>query len=403
MNDTRNEKPITIKRLNILGLGSALLIVFLLSLVVLSFGLVMQLSSQGIKEVITDYWGWIVAIILIENIIFWSGIILVYMTSVQLGVKLRVLGLICGWMPIIHLIVLTIIIRITTSEVLFEKSKIKLNRRRAAEQICKTRYPILMVHGVFFRDFKYFNYWGRVPAELEKNGATIYYGNHESAASVTNSAKELAARIREIVETTGCGKVNIIAHSKGGLDVKTAVVQEGIYPYVASITTINTPHHGCEFAEYLLNKAPAGMKEKVAGMYNGALKRVGDKNPDFIAAVTDLTASRCKEIWDYTCRFDYRAAGVYTQSVGSCMKKATSGAFPLNMSYHLVGHFDGPNDGLVGEPSFRWGENYTFLQNKKKRGISHGDMIDLNRQNIPGFDIREFFVQLVADLKRRGM
>ena len=145
------------------------------------------------------------------------------------------------------------------------------------------------------------------------------------------------------------------------------------------------------------------MKEKVAGMYNSALKKVRDKNPDFIAAVTDLTASKCQEIWDYTSKFDYKAAGIYTQSVGSCMKKATSGAFPLNMSYHLVGHFDGPNDGLVGEPSFRWGENYIFLQNKKKRGISHGDVIDLNRQNIPGFDIREFFVQLVADLKKRGL
>ena len=403
MNDTLNEKPITLKRLKILSLGSKLLILFLASLIIIGIWFVVQLVGKGFQTVISDYWGRILLIILIENIIFWSGIIMVYLTSVQLGIKMRVLGLICGWMPIVHLIVLTMIIRITLSEAMFEKAKIKLNRSRASEQICKTRYPILMVHGVFFRDFKYFNYWGRVPAELEKNGATVYYGNHESAASVAGSAKELAARIKEIVESTGCEKVNIIAHSKGGLDVKTAMALEGVYPYVASITTINTPHHGCEFAEYLLNKAPAGMKEKVAGMYNSALKKVGDKNPDFIAAVTDLTASKCQEIWDYTSKFDYKAAGIYTQSVGSCMKKATSGAFPLNMSYHLVGHFDGPNDGLVGEPSFRWGENYIFLQNKKKRGISHGDVIDLNRQNIPGFDIREFFVQLVADLKKRGL
>ena len=90
--------------------------------------------------------------------------------------------------------------------------------------------------------------------------------------------------------------------------------------------------------------------------------------------------------------------------MGSWMKEAGSGAFPLNMSYLLVKHFDGPNDGLVGEPSFRFGENYTFLENKKsKRGISHGDMIDLNRENIDGFDVREFYVQLVADLKKQGL
>ena len=62
----------------------------------------------------------------------------------------------------------------------------------------------------------------------------------------------------------------------------------------------------------------------------------------------------------------------------------------------------GANDGLVGEESFPWGENYQFLTIKGKRGISHGDVIDLNRENIPGFDVREFYVQLVANLKARG-
>ena len=39
---------------------------------------------------------------------------------------------------------------------------------------------------------------------------------------------------------------------------------------------------------------------------------------------------------------------------------------------------------------------------KGKRGVSHGDMIDLNRENIPGFDVREFYVNLVAELKQKG-
>ena len=29
-------------------------------------------------------------------------------------------------------------------------------------------------------------------------------------------------------------------------------------------------------------------------------------------------------------------------------------------------------------------------------------MIDLNRENIEGFDVREFYVQLVSDLKKAG-
>ena len=73
------------------------------------------------------------------------------------------------------------------------------------------------------------------------------------------------------------------------------------------------------------------------------------------------------------------------------------------MTYHLVNLFDGRNDGLVGEKSFPWGRDYDMIIGAGKRGISHGDMIDLNRENIDGFDIREFYVNVVKGLKDRGL
>ncbi len=403
MNDRRTDKPLTLKRLNLLAVGDILLIIFLVSTFAAGVWLIKEIVTNGFKETFAGFWGLLLAIFLVELLIFWIGIIIVYISSAQLGIKTRIIGAICGMIPIVHLVVLIMIIHITVREVNFEKKKIRLNQSRASQQICKTKYPLFMVHGVFFRDLKYLNYWGRVPAELEKNGATIYYGNHQSALSVDNSAKELAARIKQIVEETGCGKVNVIAHSKGGLDTKWAIATLGIAPYVASVTTVNTPHRGCEFAEYLLNKAPVSLRNKVAAAYEAAFRKLGDTTPSFVDAVTDLTAQRAREISEYADQFDYKAAGIYTQSIGSWMKKASSGPFPLNMSYPLVKHFDGKNDGLVAEPSFRWGEDYTFIENKKKRGISHADMIDLMRENINGFDVREFFVQIVAGLKNRGL
>ena len=85
------------------------------------------------------------------------------------------------------------------------------------------------------------------------------------------------------------------------------------------------------------------------------------------------------------------------------MKNARGGRFPLNASYYLVKHFDGENDGLVSIESAKWGDTCKVLYPPGRRGISHGDMIDLNRENIPGFDVREFYVNLVADLKRKGL
>ena len=124
----------------------------------------------------------------------------------------------------------------------------------------------------------------------------IHYGNHQSAASVADSAGELAERIRKITEETGCGKVNVIAHSKGGLDTRFAVSCLGMDRYVASLTTINTPHRGCVFADYLLEVIPDRVQKKVAAGYNRTLKRLGDENPDFLAAVGDLTASSSKKL-----------------------------------------------------------------------------------------------------------
>jgi len=95
--------------------------------------------------------------------------------------------------------------------------------------------------------------------------------------------------------------------------------------------------------------------------------------------------------------------GVYCQSIGSVMKKGSSGSFPLNFTYHLAKFFDGENDGLVSEQSFKWSDNYILVTSEQKKGISHADIIDLSRENIDGFDVREFYVELVNDLKERGL
>lgn len=334
----------------------------------------------------------------IEAAVFWNGIIRVYIFSEQLGIKWRVIGIVCGLIPVAHLYVLGKIIYIVSKEITVENERMLRYKNRGDKKVCATKYPLLMVHGVFFRDYKYLNYWGRIPAELELNGAEIYYGNHQSAASVEYSGREIADRIFQIVKETGCEKVNLIAHSKGGLDCRMALTLPGVEEHVASLTTINTPHRGCRFADYLLNKIPKQKQQIIAATYNSALKKCGDTNPDFLAAVNNLTADYCKKFNE-----DIKdVPGVYYQSIGSKMNHPKSGRFPLNFSYRFVDCFEYENDGLVGAESFPWSENYQYITVKGRRGVSHGDMIDLNRENIPGFDVREFYVNLVSGLKAKG-
>ena len=385
-------------RLKLCKHGTLLLTIFVGSLIP-SLIWHIVLAFLTIPKTYMDFVWSLVYCIVASAILFWNGIICVYCTSTQMGIKWRIIGALCGMIPILNLIVLARIINITSDEVDFEIEKEIISTNPALSAICKTKYPLVLVHGVFFRDNKLFNYWGRIPRTLKLHGATIYYGEHQSALTVKESARELASRIKLIVDRSGCEKVNIIAHSKGGLDCRYAISEFGLAAYVASLTTVNTPHRGCLFAEQLLHAIPESVKNKVATVYNKTLTALGDETPDFLAAVGDLTAEACQKRNELLTFPE----GIFAQSIGSVMEQPHKGRFPLNLSYRYVKNYDGENDGLVGESSFAWGEKYTLLRSKGTRGISHGDVIDLNRENIRDFDVRAFYSELVSDLRNRGL
>ena len=327
------------------------------------------------------------------------GLTIICCTSSQLRLKLRIWGICLGLIPIANIIILVFIIRKANLEIRIERSKELLNQQRQEQRICKTQYPILLVHGIFFRDNERFGYWGRVPEQLRRNGASVYYGNQPSAASIPECARILTKRIKQITQETGCKKVNIIAHSKGGLDCRYAMAFCGATPYVASLTTISTPHRGSLFADYLLNKVSHKNQKRICFIYNKTLNKLGEPEADLITASRQLTTVYCMAL-------DKRMPppkGVLCQSFGSKLTKPQKGHFPLNVTGLVMANIAQDNDGLVCEDSFAWGERYTLLTTDSPIGISHSDITDLYRINHPDFDVREFYVQLVADLKDQGL
>lgn len=337
--------------------------------------------------------------VIAHTVLFWNGIICVYVTSVQLGIKWRIIGIVVGMIFPLNLIILGCMLHIVYEELRMETARDRLNESRKEQRICATKYPVLFVHGVFFRDSTILNYWGRIPAELQKNGATVFYGKHSSALSVADSGNEIAWRIRMLCQHFGCEKLNIIAHSKGGLDCRYALMYKDIAPYVASLTTVNTPHRGAYFADYMLDKLSEKTQKKIVTAYNSAARAMGDEDPDLLAAVRDLTVEVCAE----TDKEWVIPEGIYCQSVGSVLEHARGGQFPLNFCYDTVKEIDGLNDGLVADTSMVFGEKHMLMRPTGRRGISHADITDLYRKNIQGFDVREFYVELVHDLKEKGL
>lgn len=328
--------------------------------------------------------------------LLWNGILRIFFTSARLRVKTRLLMLLAMWFPVVNIFVLIHAMNLVAAEYDFACYKDSVRSIRADSQLCHTKYPLVLVHGVGFRDLKYFNYWGRIPRELARYGARIYYGNQEAFGTIAYNARDIKKKILSIVEETGCEKVNIIAHSKGGLDSRYAITKLHMAPYVSSLTTVSTPHRGCRFVDYAC-RLPEGLYRLVAKYFDASFRRLGDKNPDFYTATHQFSTKESQ-------RFNQEVPDcqeVYYQSYGSAMKDCLSDPL-LWLPYCLIKPLEGENDGLVSTESAKWGEFRTIFKSKGHRGVSHGDMIDLKREDYKGFDVVECYVQMVSELVKKG-
>jgi triacylglycerol esterase/lipase EstA (alpha/beta hydrolase family) len=238
------------------------------------------------------------------------------------------------------------------------------------------RYPVVLVHGIALRDPGYlFNSWGKIPHLLRANGVEVYFGDTDAWGTIESNAGLLRASIDKILEETGKEKVNIIAHSKGGLDSRYLIWKYEYGDKVASLTTISTPHHGSVVADMVQElkiihtRAAKRRLEGLGRLYN-------DVYPEAYAAGYELTTKNMDE-FNKIVTMDDR---VYYQSIYSIMNKASDDPL-FAASYKYIKDVIGDNDGLVSEYSARWGENVIKIDG----GISHGQIINITGQRL--FDI----------------
>ncbi len=338
----------------------------------------------------------IILTVIFIAILYMNGIIRILVTSRQLSIIKKVLILIYMWIPIVNLFFIVYLGSITKAEFKREFDRIVNRDMRIDSSICSTKYPLLMIHGIGFKDLKLLNYWGRIPGELKRHGATIFYGNHESWATIEDNGEFLKQRILEIIETTGCEKVNIIAHSRGGLDARYMISMLGMSGHVASLTTISTPHRGTKLID-VIYKLPKPLFNLVAKGLTKNARLMGNVKTDVLTSSQQLSISCCEE-------FNKKvkdSEGVYYQSYATVMNNIFSD-YILTIPYLILRVLEGKNDGLVSIESSKWGVFKGVLSTKRSRGISHGDIIDLRRNDYDGFDAREKYVKIVSELKGMG-
>ena len=255
------------------------------------------------------------------------------------------------------------------------------------------KYPIVLVHGVMAHDRAgRVKFWGRIPETLANMGIQVFVGNTDSWGDYQSNAEVLKHNIENILQETGAEKVNIIAHSKGGLDSRYLIWRYDFGDKVASLTTICTPHHGSEIADLLFNRKITHTKftKKVLAIFG---KWYGDTNPDLYSVNSQLTTANMKT-FNETIPPDEK---VFYQSLYTTMDHAFDDAV-FFYSYWYLKLARGNSDGVVSEFSAQWGNNVASIGS----GISHAEILDIKKKHISGINIPDIYIKIVKDLSERN-
>ena len=264
------------------------------------------------------------------------------------------------------------------------------------------RYPILLVHGMGFRDRKHLNYWGRIPKALEEEGATVYYGNQDGNGSVEDNATYLAQRIRKIASENNIEKFNVIAHSKGGLDIRYAISTLKINDLIATVTTMNTPHNGSYTVDKLL-KFPAFLVKIGCKFCDLWFWILGDKKPNTYKVIRSFLTKEAEEF----NKNNPDDPNIYYQSYAFSCKKVTSDMV-LWFSNLIVRIVEGENDGFLTPRALKWGNFRGHFRSVTNRGISHCDVVDMRRRPLTRkkgdgvSDIVDIYRGIARELKEKG-
>ena len=264
------------------------------------------------------------------------------------------------------------------------------------------KYPVLLVHGTLFRDTDFFCYWGRIPKALRRAGCKVYLSLQDSNGTVEHNGEFLCRRIKTILCDSGAEKLNVIAFSKGGLDMRYVISSMGMSRYIASLTTISTPHNGSKTMDLMLEKHPYLMT-LFSVCSDFCMSALGDEKPEAYKVYKLLSTDGAREFNEKNPDMP----GVYYQSFAFTFKTNFSDVL-LSVPHSFIKHIEGEIDGLVTPENAAHGNFRGVYHGVGNRGISHLDAIDFRRLPLSHkkgkgiYDITAFYILIAKDLQKRG-
>lgn len=228
-------------------------------------------------------------------------------------------------------------------------------------------YPIVLAHGVCRFDvllndaldldnnddpeLDNLHYFKGIRTMLKQKGYIVYHSNVAWAAGLEKRADDLKENLLKILKETQAEKINIIAHSMGGLDARHMMFNDRndgeIHKHVASLTTISTPHEGSPFADWGLDNLT---------LLHSLIQKLGVD----LSALKDLRTDTCKTFNEHQDVKEFEMACKDTIKFQTYAGKQDFwGIFSgLKIPFEIIRKTENENDGMVSVRSARWRDEY---------------------------------------------
>ncbi len=235
-----------------------------------------------------------------------------------------------------------------------------------------TRHPVVLMHGMAGWDttLGFYNYFLGVEDDLVERG----YNVHVTEVAMFNDsiyrANEIESQLMDILTETGARKIDIIAHSQGGIDARHFISGMGHPDDVAVVAMVATPNRGVILGDMVLGTVQGVSREVIASIVDFFGNLLDGSDSDIEAALAQISVEQMEEhfnpehpdvpgveYWSWaglTCgMLDFSCRGDHGGEWVNPAMSLTFGLINMEGEDH-IGY--GPNDGMVPLNSARYGE-----------------------------------------------
>lgn len=262
------------------------------------------------------------------------------------------------------------------------------------------KHPVMFLHGLMGGSRGSFV---GVVKHFESLGCKVLLPEVSPVNSTELRAGQVADQIKRFLSSTSSNKVNLVAHSQGGLDARYALSKLGMGSSVASLSMLSTPNNGSPLADLALKDLGNPLSKLFLSFGFNSLASVsnvggGGTNNSSESAMRALSTAYLRDTFNPNTP---DVAGVLYQSwagrTGPGTKDRIKSTLTLTQAY--LAKQVGENDGMVSVASAKWGEF---------KGVLDADHLDLGGSKMGDvgsdqFDHIKFLEQLLRELRSKGL